>query len=234
MNILAIDCSSSSLSVCIEKDDHILYSIYLDTTKTHSETLMPNIEYALAKSKININDIDVYGVTVGPGSYTGLRIGVSTVKALAQVANKSVASISSLKALAVQALPSSKYICPVLDARNDQIYSGLYKYDHYILSPVMEDAAYDIDGLIKELQKLDLNEDIVFIGNGSLLHSTKIKKALGNKAMIMSETYSVIDAKNVALLTKVDALNEELVNYLDLEPVYLRKSQAERELESKS
>ena len=234
MNILAIDCSSSSLSVCIAKDDCILYSTYLNTNKTHSETILPNIEYALTQAKFNINDIDVYGITVGPGSYTGLRIGVSTIKAFAQVTNKPIASISSLKALAVQAIPGSKYICPIIDARNDQIYSALYDYNHYVLSSKLQDSAYNIDELLKELQRVDTDDDIIFVGNGAQLHSTKIKNALGNKAVITSETCSIIDGKNVALLTKINALNGELLNYLELEPNYLRKSQAERELENKS
>jgi len=233
MNILATDCSSFSLSICIAKDDRIIYSSYLNTNKTHSETIMPNIEYALAQAKYNINDIDVFGITVGPGSYTGLRIGAATVKAFAQVTNKPIAAISSLKALAVQAIPGGKYICPILDAKNDQIYSALYSYNYYVLSSKIPDGAFNIDDLLERLNSYDIDEDIIFVGDGALYHSNKIRKALGNKAIISNETYSIIDAKNVASLAKIEALNGETINYLELELTYLRKPQAERELENR-
>ncbi len=233
MKILAVDCSSSSLSICIANDDKILFNSYFNVKKTHSETIMPQIEYALDKAKYNIKDIDVFGVTVGPGSYTGLRIGVSTIKAFAHVTNKPIAAISSLKALAVSADDGSKYICPILDARNDQVYGALYSSNNYMLHSVIEDSAFSIDELISKTQSAASDESIVFIGDGALNHSTKIKKAFGEKAIIANTYASIIDAKNVAVLTKVCALNNNTINYLELEPKYLKKTQAERELNNK-
>lgn len=230
MNILALDCSSFSVSVCVSNDDKILFSSFFNKKRTHSETLMTQIEYALTQAELNICDIDVYGVTVGPGSYTGLRIGTATIKALAHANSKPVSAISTLKALSINALPGSSYICPIIDARNDQIYSAVYENKNLILSQIISDSPFEINEFISEIKKLELNNQMVFVGDGAVLHSDKIKSAFGNKAVITDGYASIIDAKNVEYLTRSNAINDNLISYMELEPVYLRKPQAEREL----
>lgn len=228
MNILALDCSSFSVSVCIANDDKILFSSFFNKKRTHSETLMTQIEYALTQAELNVSDIDIYGVTVGPGSYTGLRIGTASIKALAHANNKPLSAISTLKALSLNAGPCAKYICPIMDARNDQIYSSVYKNNNTLLE-IISDSPFEINEFISKLKKLKLDDEIVFVGDGAILHSEKIKNTFGSKAVIAGKYTCDVDAKNVEYLTRLNALNDNLASYNELEPIYLRKSQAERE-----
>src|SRR5690554_2851797 len=127
MKILAIDSSSVVAGVAVLADDQLLYEAYHHHKRNHSEILLPLIEEALLSSGIHLSELDLYAVSGGPGSFTGLRIGISTIKGLAQAVEKPVVSVPTLDALAWNSIGMEGLICPIMDARRDQVYTSLYR-----------------------------------------------------------------------------------------------------------
>ena len=163
MKILAVDTSSAICSVAILEDDKLIDKNELDDGKTHSENLMPLLDELLKRNSIDIKEIELIACTVGPGSFTGIRIGVATIKPIAEVLDIKVASVMSLEALA-RNVENKEIIVSLIDARNNQVYAGIFdekynKKEEYI--------ADDINEVIKVLEKY---EGITFVGNGAILH----------------------------------------------------------------
>ena len=145
MKILAIDTCTKSGSVTLCEDDFILSSNYINVKITHSETLLPLVEQVLANTKTKIEDIDLFSVSKGPGSFTGVRIGVSVVKGLAFESKKNCLGISSLLGVAYQCQDIDGIICPVLDARKNQFYTAMFSSENKKISRLTEDNALNID-----------------------------------------------------------------------------------------
>ena len=218
MKILAIDTSSSVCSVAILEDDKLIDKNEIDDGKTHSENLMPLLDEVLIRNSIDIKDINMIACTVGPGSFSGIRIGVATIKPIAEVLNIKVASVMSLEALA-RNVESEETIVSLIDARNDQVYCGIFDKDY---NPKEDYIADDINAVIKVLEKY---ENITFVGNGAILHQELLKNNL--KEVKFSENNKQT-AENVGKIGYKKFLENNLCSADTIMPVYLRKSQAER------
>ena len=173
MKILAVDTSSAICSVAILEDDKLIDKNELDDGKTHSENLMPLLDELLKRNSIDIKDIEMIACTVGPGSFTGIRIGVATIKPIAEVLNVKVASVMSLEALA-RNVENKETIVSLIDARNNQVYAGIFDKNY---NKKEEYIADDINEVIKILEKY---ETITFVGNGAILHKELLTNSLKN------------------------------------------------------
>ncbi len=223
MHILGIDTCCMAATSAVITDDRLVAQVVQNNNKTHSQSIMPMIDFMLKQTELSINDIDGFAVAVGPGSFTGVRIGVATIKALAHPFNKPCIPVSTLEALAFNVAPFDGIICPLLDARRNQVYTATFLNSERLT----EDRAVSVEELIDELKSSDKN--IIFVGDGIGAYGDEIKSALGDKAIFASRTLRMNLASSVAELGYEKMLKGETVSYSDLKPTYLRMSQAERE-----
>lgn len=231
MKILAVDTSSGVASVALTDDEKLKGEFVLYHKKTHSQMLMPAIEKLLKICQTDICDIDLFAAAAGPGSFTGLRIGIATIKALAHATNKPVAGVSTLKAMAYNLAYCSTLIAPIMDARRSQVYSGIYRWEGTNLSTVAKPQALAIERLLDML--LEHGGQVVFIGDGVPVHKDIIVNKLGERALFAPVNANMQKASCVAALARYEASKGNVCRYNELLPVYLRKSQAEREYEEK-
>jgi len=223
MRVLGIDTSTSCGSIGLIEGERILCEYSLEGKASHSERVLKTIDRVLEDSGVFIGDIDGFTISVGPGSFTGLRIGVSAVKGLAFATGKPVAGVSTLDALAQNVRYSPYLICPLLDARKNEVYTALYRNDGKDgltkLAPEM---------VIKPADLLErINEKALFLGNGVCPYGDLIRRKLKGMAHIAPAPFNFVHGSVVAQLGRQ---NLEKGKYLDLEgftPQYLRKSDAE-------
>lgn len=218
MKILAVDTSSAICSVAILEDDKLIDKNELDDGKTHSENLMPLLDELLKRNSIDVKEIEMIACTVGPGSFTGIRIGVATIKPIAEVLNIKVASVMSLEALA-RNVEGKDTIASLIDARNNQVYAGIFDKNY---NKKEEYIADDINEVIKVLEKY---ENITFVGNGAILHKELLTNSLKNVEFVENNKQT---AENVGKIGYKKYLENDLCTADTIMPVYLRKSQAER------
>lgn len=227
--ILAIESSSHVASVAILENDILLGEFTLNHPKTHSQKLMPMLESLMASLDLKIPDIDAIAVTVGPGSFTGVRIGLATAKALSQPFNLPLIPVSSLKAVAQGFQGFSGYICIIMDARKNEVYTGCYRWSDGQLTDVFEEYAAHPEALLDQLRAL--NGPIMLAGDGLPKYEEAFKEGLGNRLIISHSAHSRQRAANVAELAK--ATTSTAVTYDAIAAEYLRKSEAETTYESK-
>jgi tRNA threonylcarbamoyl adenosine modification protein YeaZ len=165
MKLLAIDTSTDYLSLAILKDDKVLAKFHKKAKMRHSILLMPMIDKLLKKAKLKIKDIDCFAISVGPGSFTGLRIGVTVVKGLAYALKRPVIAIPTLDVIAMNAKSFTGIICPVLDARKSKAYSCIYKFDGKIIKKISKYLLLPLDDLLKKIEKYD---KVLFLGDTTL------------------------------------------------------------------
>ncbi len=218
MKILAIDTSSSICSTAILDDEVLIDKNELNNGRTHSENLMPLIDELLKRNNITVKDINLLACSVGPGSFTGIRIGVASIKAIAEVLKIKVAGVTSLETL-VKNVKDADTIVSLIDARNNQVYCGIFdrkcnKKEEYI--------ADDINEVIKNLKKYD---KITFVGSGAVLHKDLLKEELEN---VKFSDLNEQSAENVGKIGYKKYLENDLCDADSILPIYLRKSQAER------
>ena len=216
MKILAISTSSNIASVALTENSQTILELNVNNNKTHSETLIPLVNDLLSKTNFELSNINAIACDVGPGSFTGIRIGISSVKAIAQSLNIPVISVSSLEALAynVQNI-NCNTICSLIDARNNQVYAGIFDRNFNLLENyIADDIAIIID-------KLKNYKNIVFVGDGALLH----KDLLNIKEFPFE---NVIHSENIAKCGYNKFKQNNLQTADSINPLYLRKSQAER------
>ena len=227
MNILSIDTTSMTLSCAITSGDKCVAEFSLFTEKTHSERLMPLIDSALKSADMDISDIDYYACTIGPGSFTGLRIGISTIKGLAYANDKKIVAISSLDALFENVLYSKYQICPLIDARKGEVFFALYSRvsnDDLTQPPIKLTKEVNIrpEDIIKKIRKKTL-----FLGNGAYLYKDMLKSGLGDKAIFAPDELNYIKGLNIAKLAMKKINDNDLMTPDQLVPKYIRKSDAE-------
>lgn len=228
MKVLAIDTSSNAASVALMEDDILLGEFVLNHKKTHSQEIMPMIDEVLRRCECKVSDIDLFAAAKGPGSFTGLRIGIATVKGLAHSVNKPVIGIGTLEGLAHN-LPFSEHtIVPIMDARRSQVYTGAYLWSDGELLEIGEPEAMSIEECVESCGNF---LETVFLGDGVPVYKEFIKEKLGDKAIFAPASCNMQKASSIAALALKKAENCE--SYYGLEPLYLRKSQAEREREEK-
>ncbi|MCT4619751.1 MAG: tRNA (adenosine(37)-N6)-threonylcarbamoyltransferase complex dimerization subunit type 1 TsaB [Marinisporobacter sp.] len=231
MKILALDTSSIVATVAVMDDDQLIGEYIINHKRTHSQKLMPMIEELLKSCELAIKDMDIIAVAKGPGSFTGLRIGVATAKGLAHAVDIPVVGISTLDALAFNMPFSEGIICPILDARRSQVYTAVYKWDDETLNNIEEPIAISIEELVEKLLKRP--EKVVFLGDGIKANKEYLIEKLKDRAVFPPNSVKMQRASSVAQLAMERAKNGEVENYYELVPTYLRKSEAERQYEEK-
>ncbi len=224
MKILAIDTSALTATAAILADGKLVGEISTTTALNHSVTVMPMIDELLKKVNMDISEIDLFACSEGPGSFTGLRIGIGTVKGLAYGLGKKVVGVSTLEALAHNISFTDCVIAPIMDARRGQVYNALYKFTDGALYEITSPRALSIEELCDEL-----TEKTVFVGDGVSPYKDKISELMGEKAYFAPPQHVFQRAGSVAY----SALGKEPVDAEALTAVYLRKPQAEREREEK-
>lgn len=229
MKVLAIDTSTVIATCAVMEDENMLGEYSLNQNMSHSENLVPMIKEVLDSLKLQVKDIDLYGVAVGPGSFTGLRIGIATVKAFAHVYNKPIVGISTLEALAFN-LSFNGLIVPMIDARRNRVYTGIYRWERDRLINIMEPTVMNIDNLLEILPK---EEDIMVNGNAIYMHREYIRDKLGNRVRFAQNIHNNCRALSVAELALRKKHDTGSTNYYNLVPEYIRESQAQRELKKK-
>lgn len=227
MIVLSIDSSSKVATVAILKDDLLLGEYILNDKREHSVILVPLIENLLKECNLTIDDIDGYVVSKGPGSFTGLRIGMATVKGMSFGNNKPYISISSLDALAYNLVSFNGIICPIMDALRENVYTALYKNNNDNLEKIMDYTAMDIDKLVDLLKTK--NEDVIFVGDGVYKHKQYICDNFP-KAHFAPTHLNIIKASSLGELG-LKLLKDGICDDSNSSPIYLKKPQAERELE---
>ena len=231
MKILSIETSANVASAAVTQDDRLIAEYTVNNKKTHSETLMPIIDTVLKNAGLDITDIDLIAVSEGPGSFTGLRIGISTAKGISHAANIPLVGISTLKSLAYN-MPYCDYIIsPVMDARRAQVYNALYEWEDGKLTQIEAPRAISLEELLEELNSFD--KKAVFAGDGVFVHRDTISKVLGDKAVFAPSSAAIQRASALADIARAEFENGRTKNCFELTPIYLRKSQAEREAEER-
>ena len=231
MNILMIDTSGPACGVALSSGGRMVCEMQLTSGMTHSQRLMPMVDTAMQMSGMELKDIDLFGAVVGPGSFTGVRIGVSTVKALAHAKGKPCIGVDALQALAANIADFDGVICPILDARAQQVYGAMFEPG---MPPkrLCEDA---VEKLTLFLDRVEADgRRAIFLGDGAPGFETAIRERLGEKACFAPAQHMGLRAASACALAQsgYEAAQRgegELCDYLTLLPLYLRAPQAERE-----
>ncbi len=228
MKILAVDTSANTATVAVVSGDTLLAERTVNYKKTHSETLMPMVDGALSDAGLDISDIDLFAVANGPGSFTGLRIGVSSIKGMAHALDKPVAEVSTLEAMAYGIYMSEAIISPIMDARRSQVYNGVYTWQNGEFITLTEPRALSIEECVEDLLKYQ--KRVVFLGDGVAVNREYIASKMGDMAVFAP---SAVNAQRASLIANRALAHEEKSCY-EVTPFYLRKPQAERELLERS
>ena len=232
MKILAVDTSSAVAAVAVMNEKELLGEYILNNNRTHSQKLVVMIDAVMKNLGMSPDEIDVYAASSGPGSFTGLRIGITTVKAMAYAADKPVVSIPALDALAYNVPNTDAIVCPMMDARNSQVYTTLYKSENGVQVNITEYMGLPVEELTQIIK--GKNSDVLFVGDGVLLHKDYLKSRLGDRCHFPPPYLLQQRASAVAQLALARAAEGRLESCFDMVPFYLRNSQAEREMEKKN
>lgn len=229
MRVLAIDSSGIVASVAIVEEERVVAEFSSNDKITHSQTMLSMIDSMKKLLSIDLNSIEAIVVARGPGSFTGLRIGVSTAKALAMALNKKLVAVPTVDAIAYQIFDSDALICPMMDARRNQVYTGLYHMRNSELEIVEAQCAMDVAELIKKINAR--NERVIFLGDGIPVYEEYIKENVKVDFCIAPAFVSRQRAAALGILGIRYANEGKYEDADDFRPEYLRASQAERERE---
>lgn len=225
MKILAVDTSAVCASVAVTENGKIISLCSTNAGLTHSRTLMPMIDSALKNSETELSSIDYFACANGPGSFTGIRIGISAIKGLADGLEKKCIAVSTLEGLAYNLLGQDVIACAVMDARCSQVYTALFDINGDSITRLTDDEAIKIEELSERLKAYD--KKVVFVGDGAEI----CHKALGYS--IASSVIRFQNAASVALAAERNFDETKLLSANEIMPAYLRLPQAERELKAK-
>ncbi|NLW22143.1 MAG: tRNA (adenosine(37)-N6)-threonylcarbamoyltransferase complex dimerization subunit type 1 TsaB [Tissierellia bacterium] len=229
MKVLGIDTSTMIATCALIEDGRVLGEFSLNQEMSHSENLVPMIKELLDSLNLKVADIDLYGVAIGPGSFTGLRIGIATAKAFAHVYDKPIVGISTLEGLAFN-LTFSGIIVPMIDARRNRVYTGIYRWEKGRLINILAPTIMEIEELLELLNNYD---HIMVNGNGTYIHRDRILEVLKDKVEFAPIGLNECRAISIAELSLLKKDEKRDYNYYTLVPEYLRESQAQRELKGK-
>jgi len=236
MKILGMDSSGLVASVAIVENDCLLAEYTTDYKKTHSQTLLPMLDELRNMIELDMETIDAIAVAAGPGSFTGLRIGAAVAKGLGLALGKPLVEVPTLEGLAYNLWGSPPLICPIMDARRNQVYTGIYEFvrenNTYTLRTVKEQCAADINEVIATLNALD--REVVFLGDGVAVYGQTIRENMKVPFTFAPAGNNRQRAASVAALGTVYYAQGKIVSAAEHQPEYLRKSQAEREQEEKN
>ena len=230
MRILAIESSSLVASVAIVEDGVTLAEYTANFKMTHSQTLLPMIDSMVGLFGIDLATIDAIAVSGGPGSFTGLRIGSATAKGLGLALNKPLIHVPTVDGTAYNLYGAKGLICPIMDARRNQVYTGIYRFEQEF-EVVMEQDAMDIAELIEKLNSM--GERVIFLGDGVPVHENKIRELMTVPFDFAPAHMNRQRAASIATLGAVYFAEGKIQTAEEHGPDYLRKSQAEREREER-
>lgn len=230
MKILAIESSSMVASAAIITEETLLAEYTMNHKKTHSQTLLSMIDEIVTMSETNLEEIDAIAVSGGPGSFTGLRIGSATGKGLGLALNKPMIHVPTMDAMAYNFFGTDKIICPMMDARRSQVYSGIYECNHQLLIK-REQTLSMIGDVVKELN--DMNREVILLGDGVPVNKEYICSDLTVPYQFAPAHLNRNKASSVAALALIYYKGGKIEEARDHLPDYLRASQAERELKEK-
>lgn len=233
MKILAIDTTAKTATAALTEDEKLIGLVVLNTPNTHSVTLLPAIEGLLSGASVTVDDIDLYVCSSGPGSFTGVRIGTSTIKGLAYAQGKTCIGVSALEALAENITADNCVICPVMDARRGQLYNALFEKKNGVLTRLTEDRTVTKDALKSELEAKGLK--VILCGDGYDIAAKTMPELIAAKTPEMQMYHNAYSVAVVGYRTYMSATEDERKGFTAtaLAPVYLRASQAERERNEK-
>ncbi len=231
MKILGLDSSGLVASVAVLEDDNLCAEYTVNFKKTHSQTLLPMLDVISDMIQLDLNTVDGIAVASGPGSFTGLRIGSATAKGLGLALKKPLLAVPTLDALAYNLYDAKDLVCPIMDARRNQVYTGIYSFENHQLNTIRESDALDIHQLITELNQF--GREVIFLGDGVAVYRDVIDEELKVPYSYAPAHCNKQRASAVAALGLKYMEQEKTVSAANFQPDYLRKSQAEREREEK-
>ena len=240
MKILALDSSGLVASVALLENDNLVAEFTVNNKKTHSQTLLPMLDEVVKAAGIELDTVDAIAIAAGPGSFTGLRIGAATVKGLSLALDKPIIPVPTLEGLAYNFWGSDRLICPIMDARRNQVYTGIYEFckaeaeagsceQQLVMQCVKDQCASPVDELVDELNRL--GREVTFLGDGVPVYRRQITEGMKVPFSFAPAANNRQRAASVASLGAIYYAQGKTVTAAEHEPEYLRKSQAERERE---
>lgn len=227
MKILALDSSGLVASVAVMQDDTLQAEYTVNYKKTHSQTLLPMLDEVAKMTELDLNTIDAIAISGGPGSFTGLRIGSATAKGLGLALKKPLIHIPTVDALAFNLYGVEKLICPIMDARRNQVYTGLYRFEDDRFCVEMEQTPMAVEELAKKVN--ERNEPVIFLGDGVPVYQSLLEQLLTVAHQYAPAHSNRQRAASVAALGMRCAAEGKFETAAEHRPDYLRLSQAERE-----
>lgn len=233
MKILAIDSSGLIASAALATEDAVLAEYTTNYKKTHSQTLLPMIDEIVKMTETELSTLDAIAVTAGPGSFTGLRIGSATAKGLGQALNKPLIAVPTTEALAWNFCGSEAVICPLMDARRSQVYTGLYRWNKETgaMDCLFAQEAMAVEDIIAEVNRL--GQPVIYLGDGADAYKAVLAEKTTVEFSFAPVHMSKQRAASLAACAFVYAKEGKMQTAAEFVPTYLRKSQAEREREEK-
>ncbi len=227
MKILALDSSGLVASVAVVEDDNLLAEYTVNYKKTHSQTLLPMLDEICKMIELDLETIDGIAVAAGPGSFTGLRIGSATAKGLGLALNKPLVGVETVEALAYNLYDASAWICPMMDARRKQVYTGIYTFKDHQMETIMAQTPMAVEELVEMLNKE--NHPVIFLGDGVAVYREMIQNTMTAPYSFAPAHVNKQRAGAVAALGLEKLKKGQGESARDHQPEYLRLSQAERE-----
>lgn len=231
MKILALDSSGMVASAAIIEDDVLIGEYSINHKKTHSQTLLPMLDEIVKMTETDLEDVDAIALAKGPGSFTGLRIGSATAKGLGLALNKPIVAVPTMDAIAYNLYHAEGYICPIIDARRNHVYTGIYAWNRDEFEVVKEQCAESIDEIIEEINLFE--NPVIFLGDGVAVHREHILETCTVPVSFAPAHLNRQRAGAVGSLGMEYYKRGKIERAAEHRPDYLKKSQAEREWEKK-
>lgn len=231
MKVLALDSSGLVASVAVVEDDNLLGEYTVNYKKTHSQTLLPMLEEVARMIELELETVDVIAVSAGPGSFTGLRIGSATAKGLALALDKKIISVPTIDAMAYNLWGSADLICPLMDARRQQVYTGVYEFTEKGFTIRISQCAVGIDEILSQVN--GFGRRVIFLGDGAAVFRDQIAEQMKVPYAFAPAQNNKQRAASVAVLGAALYEQGKAEDARDHKPNYLRLSQAEREFQQK-
>lgn len=231
MKILALESSGLVASVAVMEDQKIIGEFTTNFKKTHSQTLLPMLDELIKTLDMELSDIDAIAVSKGPGSFTGLRIGSATAKGLGLALNKPLIPVPTVDALAYNLCGTAHLICPMMDARRQQVYTGLYAFENGHFKVILPQRAVPVEEIIDEINQR--GRSVIFLGDGVPVYKTLIESSVQTEYQFAPAHLAYQRAGALGALAQIYYSEGKIESASAHRPDYLRVSQAERELMEK-
>lgn len=231
MKILALESSGLVASVAVMEDQKMIGEFTTNFKKTHSQTLLPMLDELIKTLDMELSDIDAIAVSKGPGSFTGLRIGSATAKGLGLALNKPLIPVPTVDALAYNLCGSAHLICPMMDARRQQVYTGMYAFENGHFKVVLPQRAVPVEEIIDEINQR--GRSVIFLGDGVPVYKTLIESSVKTEYQFAPAHLAYQRAGALGALAQIYYSEGKIESASAHRPDYLRVSQAERELMEK-